>query len=236
MQTTQPSRLALLLIEDEVDLAQQFKRFLVKRGFSVSVSHDLNHSLALLSDQVFDGVLFDRLLPDGDALESIEKIKHAHDGLLLIMSALGQVKERVLAFRHDVDYYLPKPVDMDELLAILEHYERSRLSSERLLKTEEQEASVTSAWRLHFSMLIAPNGQEVQLTTREALMVGLLLKRMDDIVTRSELILAMNKRPENYDPKALDSAMYRIRQKIEEHDSLPVPFETVHGLGYVWRV
>ena len=238
MQDSPASKLTLLLIEDEEDLAYQLQRFLIKRGYAVQISFDIKHSLALIKEQTFDAVLFDRLLPDGDALEVVNQIKDHHAGLLLIMSALGRVKDRIAAFDLDVDYYLPKPVDLDELLAILERYARVKpQSSLRGLASPTHRRSNRSArpWLLSQRELVSPEQHSVTLTAREALILNQLIARSGEVVTRSELITAMHKDPEHYDPKALDSTMYRIRHKIEDATAETVPFETVHGVGYVWQ-
>lgn len=237
MHNSQASRLKLLLIEDEEDLAYQLQRFLIKRGFSVQVSYDNKHSLALIAQQKFDGVLFDRLLPDGDALDTVTEIKKYHSGLLLIMSALGRAKDRIAGFEQDVDYYLPKPIDLDELLAILELYERglSKAQDPNNESITQTKSTPDSVWLLQQRNLISPNQCIVNLTTREALILNHLLENEGQVVPRAELIAAIHKDPEHYDPKALDSTMYRIRHKIESATTETVPLETVHGVGYVWQ-
>ena len=235
MQDSPASKLTLLLIEDEEDLAYQLQRFLIKRGYAVQISFDIKHSLALITEQTFDAVLLDRLLPDGDALEEVNKIKAHHAGLLLIMSALGRVKDRIAAFDLDVDYYLPKPVDLDELLAILEHYSRVRPKPAPRGLVSAGAKMLAMPWQLQQRELVSPEQISMTLTAREALILNHLIARPGEVVTRSELIAAMHKDPEHYDPKALDSTMYRIRHKIEDATAETVPFETVHGVGYVWH-
>ncbi|SFR60747.1 response regulator transcription factor [Thiomicrospira sp. ALE5] len=231
LQDSPASKLTLLLIEDEEDLAYQLQRFLIKRGYAVQISFEIKDSLALIKEQSFDAVLFDRLLPDGDALEVVNEIKDHHAGLLLIMSALGRVKDRVAGFKKDVDYYLPKPVDLDELLAILEHYERTKQSH-----ATDENLSAQMKWSLVSSQLICPAGIQITLTAREAIMVALLIDHAGSLVSKEMLINALNKNYDAYDPKALDSAIYRIRSKVDAAAQHALPLETVHGLGYVWQV
>lgn len=235
MQNSQASQLKLLLIEDEEDLADQLQRFLTKRGFSVQVSYNIKDSLALISQQTFDGVLFDRLLPDGDALSVVAEIKQHHQGLLLIMSALGQVKDRIAGFTQDVDYYLPKPVNLDELQALLERYARLQGLSKQKAQHNAQHRESQLEWAMDANRLISPAGEAVILTSREAIMMGLFLENKGKLVSKASLINALNKNYDTYDLKALDSAIYRIRHKAEVALQVSLPLETAHGLGYVWQ-
>ncbi|AHF01785.1 transcriptional regulator [Thiomicrospira aerophila AL3] len=230
MQDSPASKLTLLLIEDEEDLAYQLQRFLIKRGYAVQISFDIRHSLALINEQTFDAVLFDRLLPDGDALEVVNQIKDHHAGLLLIMSALGRVKDRIAAFDLDVDYYLPKPVDLDELLAILAHYARTKQSL-----AKDKNLSAQMKWSLVSNQLICPAGIQITLTARETIMMALLIDHAGSLVSKEMLMNALNKNYDTYDPKALDSAVYRIRNKVDAVAQHAMPLETVHGLGYIWQ-
>ena len=133
---------------------------------------------------------------------------------------------------------MPKPVDLDELLAILERYARVKLqSSLRGLANSTHTRSNRSArpWLLSQRELVSPEQHSVTLTAREALILNQLIERSGEVVIRSELITVMHKDPEHYGPKASDSTMYRIRHKIEDATAEKVLFETVHAVGYVWR-
>jgi DNA-binding response OmpR family regulator len=224
----------LLLIEDEIDLAYQIMRFLTKRQHHVTVCNNLNDSLLALSNQVYDAVLLDRLLPEGDALKDLARIKGHHEGFMLVMSALGEVQDRVAAFNRDVNYYLSKPIDFDELLAILEQFER-KITQTASSNPSVRAENASSSWYIKRKRLYSPDQLVIQLTVREAMMVELMIAEFGQLVTRSALIMAMNQDPINYDSKALDSAVYRIRHKIEQATGKSVPFETVHGVGYVWH-
>jgi DNA-binding response OmpR family regulator len=215
----------VLLLDDEVALANQISLFLSKRNYQVQTAHRLDRLNTLLQAQSFDLLILDRMLPDGELLDHFDDIKAMHEGPVIIMTALGMSNNKVEGYRAGADYYLTKPIDLDELLAILEHL------SKKVASINAQ----NSTWVLEEKSLLDPIGLSVTITPREKMILQVLMSKEGEMVTKNDLIASLGFDVENYDFRRLDTALYRLRQKVEKNSDNNFPLQTVYGLGYVWQ-
>ncbi|WP_044409354.1 response regulator transcription factor [Thiomicrospira microaerophila] len=222
---TRPAQLQILLVEDETLLAEQLSHFLTKRGFLVSITRCINETRDRLKTQSFDLLLLDRLLPDGDSLASLDEFKQFHPGVIIILSALGLRQNRIEGYHAGADIYLSKPVDLDELLAILDSV------SQRITQTD----IAHRYWTIHHHELRSPQGVHIPLSSREALIIQQLIDNAPNPVKKAHIVESIGADYNTYDTRSLDTTLYRIRNKIKQATSESVPILTYHGVGYGWK-
>jgi DNA-binding response OmpR family regulator len=214
----------ILLIEDEAMLAEQLIHFLSKRGFSVTLSRTIKETYSILATQSFNLLILDRLLPDGDSLACLDDFKQVHHGEIIILSALGRTQSRIDGYDAGADIYLAKPVDLDELLAIVRSF------SKRSVKKFKQKH-----WQINDNKLTSPLGVCIQLSSREYLIIQQLINNAPNVVKKVQIIELIGVNYDTYDIRSLDTTLYRIRNKIKQATAETLPILTYHGVGYSWK-
>ena len=221
----------LLLIEDDTTLADYVAKGLRECGHVVDVCSDGRDGLYAAAEQVHDVVILDRMLPGIDGITILQTIRATGNPVpVLIVTALGEVDDRVEGLRKGGDDYLSKPFSLQELVARVEalgrRHSRGR-PTERL-----------AVAGLEMDMLrreVRASGREVRLTTREFQILELLMRNAGRVVTRSMLLEGVW--DYRFDPQTniVDQHVSRLRQKLGD-DAAANAIETVRGVGYRIRV
>lgn len=212
------------ILEDESDFSQPLAEILESMGFSVQVSESIA-AFKALDLKGIDLLVLDRSLPDGDGLNLLNEIRRESDLPVIILTGLSAISERVRGMNADADHYLVKPVDIDELLAIIQRYERKQ-SYAAAVSQEEVWQLDAKTW-----VLTAPTGIPVMLTYREAQLIGKFSGIPGKSVHREELVAAMGFLPDAYDFRRLETMVSRLRKKLGEH-GVDFPLTTIYGGSY----
>ena len=218
----------IVMIEDEPAVAEQVAGFMREAGHEVELAGDGPSGLELAKSAVPDVLIVDRMLPGMDGLSLIAQLREEGVGTpALILSALGQVDDRVEGLRAGGDDYLPKPFDMDELLARIEVL--ARRSQGAQTETSLQLAD------LHLDRIehvAARGGEKITLQPREYRLLEYLMRNADQVVTRTMLL--ENVWDYHFDPgtNVIDVHVSRLRAKIDKGYDRPL-IHTVRGTGYV---
>jgi two-component system, OmpR family, response regulator len=218
----------LLLIEDDHDIAIFIENGCRQASHTVDIANDGVTGVQKATDHIYDVIIVDRMLPRLDGLGVIRTIRHC--GLMtpiLILSALGEVDDRVKGLRSGGDDYLVKPFAMSELLARIEVLGR-RVASPNPI-------TVLQAGDLSFDLItrkITRAGRNVTLQTREMKLLEYLLRHKGQIVTRSMLLEHVW--DYNFDPQTnvIDVHMSRLRNKIGDTGENQI-IRTIRGQGYI---
>ncbi len=160
-------------------------------------------------------------MPDGDGLEAVRVFRETGHGRAVVISAMASSQHRIQGLDADVDYYIGKPVEPKELLALLRQYEH-RLASEGKIGWVFD----TRRW-----CLISPDGQTITLTQSEIRVLSCFVEAAGLPRDRNEIIEALGKTIEDYDPRRLEIMIRRLRNKVKNH-GLDLPLATVYGGGY----
>ncbi len=213
----------LLMIEDDLELAEILSEFLEQCGFKVAVEDDPFKALSILKLEKFDAVILDLTLPGMDGLEVCKAIRERQNIPIIISSARSDVSDKVNALELGADDYLPKPYDPRELEARL-HSVLRRYDAIVALEAESQ-----SDFKLNESaMQISYKGRPLDLTNAEYGILGHMIKKQGMVVSREDLIhnvVAINEDSSN---KSIDVMMGRIRNKIGDKGLI----ESIRGIGY----
>lgn len=220
----QGGHVTVAVIEDNLDLRECVVLNLEARGIATSAFADgASFDAALQGGGVWQVLVLDVGLPGEDGLSIARRMRTSHPELGIVMlTALGTVDDRIIGMNIGADIYLVKPASMDELAAAIQAVAR------RLAQT----ASDALAWHLDTTLMtiLSPDGAKTQLSYGETAIFQVLARDPDHFGARDDLVAAMNKRPEVYDPRAFEVTMSRLRRKL----GTAAPLKSVRNRGYVF--
>ena len=223
------------MVEDDANLAEAVGRRLRKECHVVDVADSLWMAKAAVTEHPYDVVLLDRMLPDG---EGTALISHAREAgvrtRFLILSALGNTRERVEGLDLGADDYLVKPFEPDELCARIRSVGR-RSTDEEPRMIEFGNLRLDPASRDILSK--GDDGKEgspVILPRRELTLLQALLKRAGRVVTREALESAMYGYGDLFQSNTLESHVSRLRKHLADTDA-GVSIHTIRGVGYMLK-
>ena len=220
----------LLIIEDDRDAAEYLVKAFREVGHVADLATDGEDGLALAQAAQYDVLIVDRMLPRRDGLSVIAALRtEGNDAPVLILSALGQVDDRVKGLRAGGDDYLAKPYAFAELLARVEVLSRRRggRAEETMYKVGDLELD-------RLSHRVSRGGEEIVLQPREFRLLEYLMKHAGQVVTRTMLL--ENVWDYHFDPQTnvIDVHISRLRGKIDKGFTQPL-LHTVRGAGYIVR-
>ena len=221
----------ILLIEDDINAASYVIKGLKESGHVVDHASDGEEGEQLALTLKFDVIVVDRMLPKLDGLSLINKIrKEDTDTPILILSALGEVDEKVLGLKAGADDYLAKPFSFSELLARIEVLHR-RTNPE----VKETSIKVGSLSMNLLTRQVFRQGVEIDLQPREFRLLEFLMKRSNQVVTRTMLLEGVWEY--HFDPQTnvIDVHISRLRSKIDKPFSGKEMLFTERGAGYALR-
>ncbi|MEA2992675.1 MAG: two-component system, OmpR family, response regulator [Alphaproteobacteria bacterium] len=220
----------LLIVEDDSDAADYLVKAFREVGHVADHASDGEEGLALASDGQYNVLIVDRMLPKRDGLSVIATLREKGvETPALILSALGQVDDRVKGLRAGGDDYLPKPYSFAELLARVEVLSRRRGG-----RGEDTVYRVGDLELDRLSHRVARNGEEIVLQPREFRLLEYLMKHAGQVVTRTMLL--ENVWDYHFDPQTnvIDVHISRLRSKIDKGFTQPL-LHTIRGAGYMVR-
>jgi len=220
----------LLIIEDDREAADYLIKAFREVGHVADHASDGEEGLAMALDGEYDVLIIDRMLPKRDGLAVIGTLRaEGIETPALILSALGQVDDRVKGLRAGGDDYLPKPYSFSELLARVEVLARRRSG-----RGEETVYRVADLELDRLSHSVTRGDTEIGLQPREFRLLEYLMKHAGQVVTRTMLL--ENVWDYHFDPQTnvIDVHMSRLRAKIDKGYTRPL-LHTVRGAGYMIR-
>lgn len=220
----------LLIIEDEPEVLSYIAKGMKEAGHTVDTAANGKDGLFLATTEKYDVLIVDRMLPQLDGLTVIKTLRGAGNTTpVLILSALGEVDDRVKGLRSGGDDYLVKPFAFAELLA------RVEILGRRTGNGAQSAETTLSAGDLTLNLLsrrVMRGGHEIELQTREFKLLEYLLRHKGQIVTRTMLLEHVW--DYHFDPQTnvIDVHISRLRRKIDERSQSPL-IQTVRGAGYI---
>jgi two-component system, OmpR family, response regulator len=222
----------ILIVEDDREAAAYLNKAFREAGHTADCAFDGLDGYAMAREGGYDVLVVDRMLPKLDGLSLIRSLREQKvDTPVLILSALGQVDDRVKGLRAGGDDYLPKPYAFSELLARAEVLARRRSTSS---------ASEPTAYRIddleldRLSHRVTRAGKEIALQAREFRLLEYLMKHAGQVVTRTMLLEHVW--DYHFDPQTnvIDVHVSRLRAKVDKGFERPL-IHTVRGAGYMVR-
>ncbi|MBO6637949.1 MAG: response regulator transcription factor [Roseitalea sp.] len=220
----------VLIIEDDRQAASYLKKALAEAGHAADVAHDGDDGYQMAAGGTYDALIVDRMLPKRDGLSIVSQLRTEDDRTpALILSALGEVDDRVTGLRAGGDDYLTKPYAFSELLARLEVLQRRAHNGDG-----DTGYRVADLELDRLSRRVTRAGQEITLQPREFRLLEYLMRNAGRVVTRTMLLEHVW--DYHFDPQTnvIDVHVSRLRGKIEKGFDKPL-LHTVRGAGYVIR-
>lgn len=216
----------VLVVEDEVKVAAFVKAGLEENGFAVDVCHQGNDAVERVAHTAFDAVILDVMIPGRDGLSVLRKLREAHNNVpVILLTARGDLSERVEGLNLGADDYIAKPFSMLELVARLGAVLRRRTGSGL---TVQSFADLS----LNLSTREVKRGPtRIDLTPREFALLECLLRTPGRVVTRVEIAQSVWGHQFDSGTNFVEVAVQRLRRKLDD----PFPqklIQTVRGVGY----
>jgi DNA-binding response OmpR family regulator len=214
-----------LVVEDDPAQLEATVTFLRLEGIAADGVASLGLAQSWLGAHPVDILVIDLGLPDGDGLQWLSEQSAIKTKGIIITTARGRPQERVLGAKAGVDSYLVKPINLEELAAVVQNLYRR----------------ITDPWgRQSWGLdvlgwqLIAPNHARVTLTRNETLVLHTLSTHGGEGASRAALIKGLGSDPNVYDWRRMEILVRRLRAKVERTLEMPMPLRTIHGHGYAF--
>lgn len=227
------SKSNILLVEDEENLHETLKLNLELEGYEVSSAFTGTEALKKVANEYFDLIIMDIMIPEVDGIAVTESIRVNNNEVpILMLSAKNASSDRVLGLKKGADDYLTKPFNLEELLLRVE-----KLINKNKKLQEKETVGDTYEFgnnKVDFKAqdAITWNGQHIELSKKEAMLLKLLIENKGDVVTREKILQVVwgyNVYPTT---RTIDNFILSFRKYFEQDSRQPRYFHSVRGVGY----
>jgi two-component system alkaline phosphatase synthesis response regulator PhoP len=230
----------ILIVEDELHLAEGLRFNLEVDGFEVELAHDGEAALNLIlkENKTFDAIVLDVMLPLVDGFSVARRLRQTEIFTpILMLTALGKPEDILQGFEAGADDYLSKPFDLAIFQARLNGLLRRRewfRKTETTLPVEESNSFTVNGKTIDFDNLELKNGLEdvIHLTLMEAKLLRYLMENEGKAVSRKTILEEVWDLREDTDTRAIDNFIVRLRRLLEDEPNTPKILQTVRGIGY----
>ncbi|WP_306603297.1 response regulator transcription factor [Azonexus sp.] len=223
----------IAIVEDETILREELAFQLTHLGFSVETFADASQFYRRLAVHRFAAIILDIGLDGEDGLTICNYLREhdKHVGIVFV-TARAQRDDRLIGLHAGADAYLNKPVDVDELVLILQ-----RLTERDMPTTTQAPARSYDDWQLDNGgdFLRIPGGKRVRLSVNELRLLRVLLSKPGEVAVAQELACAIGLLPEEYDKHRLEVIISRLRDKVLRETGSPLPVLSKRGVGYLFQ-
>ncbi len=214
----------VLMIEDDIELAQLLKGRLLKDNIDVTIASTPLEGLSLFQHHTFDLLVLDLSLPQMDGMEICRLIRQESPIPIIISSARSDIRDKIMGFSRGADDYLPKPYDPQELIfridAILRRIHPTMPKVLSVFEVDDDRHEITR------------NGTYLRLSQAEYDIVAYMIKKDRSVISREELLMNIGSIKYESSLKSIDVIIGRIRQKIGDDTKNPRYIVSVRGIGY----
>ena len=226
----------LLIIDDDEKLNLLLTDYLGKMGFEVLSAVLPEEGLQLLEKKNPDLVILDVMLPEMDGFEVCRKIRQSSIVPVIMLTARGEVMDRVVGLEIGADDYLPKPFEPRELLARTRSVLRRSESLASVTSSDEGTSYEFDGWSLNINRreFINPAGDHIDLTSGEFDFLKVFVEHPNRVLSRDQILeIAYTNDSPAYD-RSVDIRIARLRKKIEQDPKAPQWIKTVRNAGYIF--
>ncbi len=218
----------ILVVDDDDRIRNLVSRYLNEHGFLSFTAADAQEAKDIMTVGAFDALVLDVMMPGQDGRALTRELRKKTDVPVLLLTAMGEVEDRIGGLQSGADDYLTKPFDPRELVLRLESLLRRRPQQ----KTEGKKYKI-GQWLYDPDVPQLENGAEVvRLTDVEVNLMRALTRRAGVILSREELAAQSGM---DAGERTIDVQVTRLRKKLEEDSKMPRYLQTVRGKGYMLR-
>jgi DNA-binding response OmpR family regulator len=222
----------ILLVDDEIELANMIKEYLKNEGFDVKIKHTFSAGKEAFDSFIFSAVILDINLPDGSGLDLCKYIRDKSDLPIIMLSARSGDVDKIMGLGLGSDDYITKPFSASELSArIRAHIKRyKRLSSNKdILKTKKQFKDLVIDEKSYDVYL---HNEKLNLTAKEFQILNYLSDHPNRVFSKEQLFNQIWGYDDFGDVNTVTVHIRKIREKIEANSKKPMYIITVWGVGY----
>jgi two-component system response regulator CpxR len=224
----------ILLADDDEELCQLLKDFLVREGFSVDVAHDGDSALQRASTGGYDALILDVMLPQRSGLELLRELRRESQLPVLMLTALGEDIDRILGLELGADDYVPKPCNPREIAARLRAIlRRTRGENDG---SQQIDIAVGPVLLRAASRSVTLRGEPVTLTGTEFNILAILMRDAGRVVSKETLSQDVLGRPLGPFDRSIDVHISKLRRKLGPAADGESLINTIHRGGYLFRV
>lgn len=232
----------IVVVDDDDDVRETLQEYLLGQGYRVTAL-DGGPALRALVDarEPFDLAILDITMPGEDGLSLARFLRGVREVGIVMVTASGETADRIHGLEIGADDYVPKPVDLRELLARVKAVlrrtaARSAIAAPGRAGRSEQPSVAVGDCRLDLEAhrLLGPDGAEVPLTAMEFELLRVLAERPNRVLSRNQLMDLAHDRNQGEDDRSIDIRIARLRRKLERDPAKPEIIRTVRGTGYVF--
>lgn len=223
---------SILIVEDELHLAEGLRFNLEAEGYQVTVAHEGEAALKLILNDKFDAVILDVMLPGKNGFEIAAELRRQENFIpILMLTARNRPEDVLRGFESGADDYLPKPFELAILIARLRGLLRRNQWSRQ--ETAPPEIFTFAGKTLDFGALeLILKHKTLRLTLMEAELLRYLILHDGQPVSRKAILEEVWGLREDTDTRAIDNFIVRLRKYIEDDPAEPQHLQTVRGVGY----
>tara|TARA_B100001123_G_C15141995_1_gene959889 strand:+ start:51 stop:725 length:675 start_codon:yes stop_codon:yes gene_type:complete len=215
----------ILIVDDDNRLRELLENYLIDKKFKVYTCNDFLSARNILSFFTFDLIIVDRMMPGGDGIDLIKFIKEKSSTPVIMLTAMGQIQDRIEGLKTGADDYLSKPFEPEELFLrikkMLSFFNKNLILKKNIIFGEFYYNISTNE--------LKKGEKNIYLTEGENKLLNQLALKKNEIVLREELAeIDFN---EN-ELRKIDVQITRLRQKIELNPKQPLHIKTIRGKGY----
>ncbi len=218
----------ILVVDDDTRLRELLKSFLSRNGFRVTAASSASEARQRLQGLDFDLIVLDVMMPGQTGLEFAGELRRTDDVPILMLTAMGDPKDRIAGLEKGVDDYLGKPFEPRELLLRIQNV----LRRARLPEPTQQAERLVTFGPMQFDLELGEltqKGKRVPLTDAEIALLRALTGRLGQVLSREALCKSVGS---DVNERAIDVQVTRLRRKIEPDPGFPRYLRTVRGQGY----
>jgi DNA-binding response OmpR family regulator len=218
----------ILVVEDEHKIANSIKKGLEQESYAVDVAYDGERGFDLASTEDYDAIVLDLMLPKMDGLQICRKLREEQIHTpILMLTAKGQLNDKVEGLNAGADDYLVKPFAFEELLA------RLRALTRRPKNTLETVLGVEDLTLKTLTFEVERAGKQINLSKKEFALLEYLLRHKDKILTKEQIIAHVWNYEADILPNTVEVYMGYLRNKIDRpFKNKPALIHTIRGFGY----
>lgn len=224
------SKKRILVIDDDTRLRNLLGKFLQESNFEVQLAGDAAQARELLRDQDFDLLIVDVMMRGETGFEFTRHFRQKNDTPIIILTARGDVDDRIEGLQSGAQDYLSKPFEPKELLLRIQNIIRSSGSEYSI----EKSAEIYKFGDFNFNFdkkSLQKNTQFIHLTDSEKNILDILCRNSNSHLTREELARECG----DLDPRSIDVQITRLRKKVEDNPKQPRYIQTIRNQGYILR-
>lgn len=224
----------VLIVDDDINICNITRKYLEKENFEVHVRFNGEDALEFLKNNSVDIAILDVMLPGIDGVKVCEEIRNNSSTPIIMLTAKGQVEDKITGLKTGADDYVVKPFDPNELVARVQTVLRRVPSTDTQKKTVAIKTDNLEFNSESFEILV--DGKNISLPKRELQLLEFLLKHPNKVFSRDQLIESIWGWDFEGEDRAVDLYIQRLRKRIKTQGKSNWSIKTIWGIGYKFEV